>query len=1428
MKKKLIALLLVLTMLSQTLQLGLATGSTGDPVTLTEESPAPQGEENLGNEIPSPPVNPIDLIGTEDIEWMFYEEFLYSETEYAWDNPDSLIGATASFNLDLFSEFVFASDTSVAFDEYNYGDEGYAVLLSSELIGEDGKSLCVTVTDYLINKTDDTTGDFWLKIEAAEGYTLPETIKNYPYVLHAAYQTDIPSLLMVPQMGVFTNDVITVHDSMDMASHTIDIDASLFPGIFEVDTDKFEYDDFGNLWYDLGDITHIEGVDDPNFRYIPEESLTFVPTAVSRVYNALVSADGTIQFNNILNNVPAELVSKIPLGLKDEIIDYSEELIRLENIEKTATVTYNGIPLNVTVKGKIPETGVTLVVTPLQTAELFGEGFKFDEGEKVITALDIKIINDLDGTEWQPEKNYPVEVSIEMTPLGVGEGRIVTLRHKHEDEINTNDVFVVMDGKLTAVTNGFSIYVVSDVPSDERIGDTIGNNSTISLEVGDEVVYYFSSNNDNGTWRVTDTSGAIHYTVHANVTSSAAIGYNQVKARWIKIVALKATTTPITLEYNTGNNNPEKYSLNITAPKADAGEKLLYIRDVVNTTGRIEAAVVDENGNEVSLEGAAFSWTRDDGLFIVPQAYDLDYRGVNIARDHGGIVESRVKKDSQGKQIGYQPTTYTLKVILADGTELEDSYTVYYQSEIVNAGFEFPDSNDRNYSFFPNGYPELYWKTTAPGTGTGNITKDIEYGDVTGNTEAADYTVNHAADYKTGGAQFAELNAEAFGALYQDIITAPEEDIVWNFAHAARYPSWATVGGNIWGQGGTNDTSNKMYIVIGPTEAAQKLTTQKQLETLGQLAKDAGGNAFLEGEISVDVEYQGAKYKVWYHNADDDDGDNDGGWFTLNGEYTVPEGQYRTRLFFVSDKGSSTHPNAGNLIDISKAGQYKSCLIEYYEETYVNGKLQLEFFGSKTEDKMALVYSSLPLDNFDYFETEQNDYLHKIVINGKNYPYDIRYADRASLYIEKYPVDEDNLKVPDIDVYEKDKNGNIITNKNYADYDIVMQIYFRDTVVAVQKELVLPTKTATTPGMTEEQKLNLLAELNANGGYRTDFILTSDNEAFVQEQGTTYITNRDPAGRYKAYIALGNNPPLGNNYFIEEVRPQDPKGLVLSRVEFSVYRYSMGATIEDKPVLVSYDVLEADIHDKLITKGIYFGDVIVDDKKVSVKIADVTVTNYYEEKETTIVYHAVGNGKIKSNKKGSVFEDTPTETLKYYSGKSDGCSAHFGVGSTFVGWYKDPACTDEVTSADGVYDKTTGSFYPNANIIDAEEVHFYAKFDTCNVVIERENGEPGKTFVYEVTGPAKTGGGTITTYVTVTCGADGKGSTTIYEATKGQYTVKELDGWSWRYTGETQKKTHPADELSMTFKFTSKPSEQWLDGFSTPEKNVHGKAKVTS
>ena len=84
-----------------------------------------------------------------------------------------------------------------------------------------------------------------------------------------------------------------------------------------------------------------------------------------------------------------------------------------------------------------------------------------------------------------------------------------------------------------------------------------------------------------------------------------------------------------------------------------------------------------------------------------------------------------------------------------------------------------------------------------------NITKDIEYGDVTSHTEGGtSYTVLYAADHKDGGVQFAELNAEEIGALYQDIISAPCEEIKWRFSHARRdNQSWAS------------NVQNRMYIV---------------------------------------------------------------------------------------------------------------------------------------------------------------------------------------------------------------------------------------------------------------------------------------------------------------------------------------------------------------------------------------------------------------------------------------------------------------------------------------------------------------------------------------------------------------------------------------------------------------------------------------
>ena len=225
------------------------------------------------------------------------------------------------------------------------------------------------------------------------------------------------------------------------------------------------------------------------------------------------------------------------------------------------------------------------------------------------------------------------------------------------------------------------------------------------------------------------------------------------------------------------------------------------------------------------------------------------------------------------------------------------------------------------------------------------------------------------------------------------------------------------------------------------------------------------------------------------------------------------------------------------------------------------------------------------------------------------------------------------------------------------------------------------------------------------------------------------------------------------------------------------------------------------------------------------KIADIVVTNYYREKETEVIYKAVGTGKVQLKGTSGAVGDEPSETLAYYSGKAIGADAIPGKSAHFVGWYKDEACKQPVTAADGVYDQETGSFIPNTNIIEADTVTFYALFQTGSIVIERENGEPGETFTYLVED--------VNTkksfYVTVTCGENGKGSRTIYEVPKGTYRVTEIEDWSWRHTGDSYTEYYDGSyEHPHVFKFTSGVDKQsWLSGWSLLWKNLFKKGEET-
>ncbi len=1410
MKKKLISLFICFQMILSVVPPCFTITVGSEPSTI----PAPV-------DTVAPGVTVQSIFPESQLAWKPYRDYLKDQALSAYENPEQYIGYEAgfiSFWNSIFCKSGFENGEPVEYVGIANGyTDDYSVPYDTIFI----------IDDYYF---DTDTGELWYKVKAAEGYELPQIVEDNPYILYVdsniKYDDGVdaapPTFYLGAHKAMFLPGVETVSfkESALNDAASVEVSVSELPLIFDVipahTNGQYGFVEWND--YYLGGIAS----EYTEYGYVSASSIVFIPVETSIVYENLLNAKDTYEYYDIISKAPTSVLAQLSDAHKAQLDICIEALDSLEHVTYETTVSVGDVTVPVSVLGKLPD-NVTLSAEAVSADTVISEGFDVKDASEIITALDIKLINNEDGTEWQPEEGRRVGVSIGVGALGYEDGTVVKLQHKHDDFIETYDIIVVEDGAVTVYTSGFSIYVADSTTDTNTNGATqIADGGTITLEVGQEVIYYFGTSNEIGTWNVKDTAGAIHYTVHSN----DGIGHDGMRVRWIKINALKLTTadTKITLSYayrNGNNTTRETFTINIVAPKADAGDRKLYIKDDVNLSGKIVAALVDDQGNEIEngLAGAAFSWSRDDGVLIVPAAYGEGYASVNIARDHGGLVEAR----KEGNK--FRPTTYTLNVILADGEELTAKYTVYYQSEIINADFEFPDATQSNYTFFPNGWPELYWKTTAPGQGS-NISKDIEYADVTNgtsnqNNNGTDFgTTNGNTSNAASGVQFAELNAEAFGALYQDIITAPGEDIEWDFTHAPRRDqnNWAT------------NISNAMFIVIGATEAAQKLD-HDDLVSLGESAKTAGnGNAnFLNGSSPVSVVYKGATYYVWYHDAGTYRSNVSGTlkWTELSGSYTVPNGQYRTRLFFVSEKKTtSNNANAGNLIDKTKAGQYKEYLIEYYEQTYEDGKLVIKRVDSKEETGEALIYSSVKLENYyEYFVLQEHDYLHHVEINGGAYPYDIRYSttdpDNAYLYIESYPGKS------------TDATDYIDGTKDYSEYDIVMQVFMRDTVVALQKQLVFPQlrnddgKLIDKDGnlledgekpvelLTEEQKLNIMNYLTTTplDGYQSDFILYSVDTGYeFSKNDETVITQRDPSGNYKAFVAFEGNPELGHTYQIRETGNTAIPGLELDSVVFQIQLYASGA-VWDELKVSSYLEIKVDSEKPLLSPEFKL--------EGNVKIADVVVINTYREKETVIYYQGVGNGKIKLDSPTAVFEDKPSETLAFYSGKAIGCSTHAGAGATFVGWYKDEACTQPVTAADGVWDKETGSFKPNTNIINAESVTFYAKFETGSITINRENANPEQTFVYHVESDDKS----VDMYVTLQCDENGKGSVEILEVPlQKTYTITEIEDWSWRHPGAVKEDTNSNDKLHLVFDFNSDINKnKWLNGYSPEKENVFEK-----
>ena len=201
----------------------------------------------------------------------------------------------------------------------------------------------------------------------------------------------------------------------------------------------------------------------------------------------------------------------------------------------------------------------------------------------------------------------------------------------------------------------------------------------------------------------------------------------------------------------------------------------------------------------------------------------------------------------------------------------EPIHNMYYAC-LQNGSFEYPDTQKLNAgkagAFVPDGTTNLHWHTTGE-----DKQLEIVYAPLA--NEGYNITQRTVPD----GNQCAELNAEAAGSLYQDIMSTPNSLLHWKLSHRAR------------------ENTDTMYLIVAPTKLVENIKTQEQLIALK--------NAILADE-------QDYKKKGYYLEIITDSTE---GWQSYTGDYTVPVGSYLTRMFFVAGETGSRVDTVGNFID---------------------------------------------------------------------------------------------------------------------------------------------------------------------------------------------------------------------------------------------------------------------------------------------------------------------------------------------------------------------------------------------------------------------------------------------------------------------------------------------------------------------------------
>ena len=600
-----------------------------------------------------------------------------------------------------------------------------------------------------------------------------------------------------------------------------------------------------------------------------------------------------------------------------------------------------------------------------------GDALTLSAFEPEVLASDVSFIG-ADGSAQQPAEGETVPMTVTV-PAGAMEGEgfwmVYHLTENGEGGyIATPVQFMPADANGASVqlaADGFSIYAVAKVHDTE--GEPVAKDSTFEMSVEKSKVFYYKYQDEERykkytyhryTWTIEGNNDI----VKGYATPMDDLKQNRYQYPWLSVDALRKGTVTVTLNYYYYNaqtwwSQPTEtdsgsiaFTIKVTEPTG------LRIDNKIVENGTLKPVYVDENGNRTYHDDWTYTWTAkffhtdnsgegeteitNEDSSIDPAALYKD-GSLNVAIDNGGIREETVN----GEEV-LHVTTYTVTAKDKDGNPMgEASHRVEFGGNVLNGSFEYPSipSNLTNYAF-ANGTHQLFWRTTAPGPND-KLSQDVELG--TGDSGNPYLPAGSSAAH---GRQYAELNAEAMGTLYQDVLTAPGAELSWSFSHRSRKDMVEV---------------NIMYLIIASSEDGAKIKTQDDINGLIDQYNRSNG----DGEP---VSYKGGSYTLWKMEGDANH------WQNHFGSYKVPAGQYATRFFFASASGKTM----GNLIDNVTFNQEQRYIIEYYLKDEKTGEFKK--VDGLTETKTAEVNTTVSPKNLAS-DKLTNAILTDSTINGEPY-----------------------------------------------------------------------------------------------------------------------------------------------------------------------------------------------------------------------------------------------------------------------------------------------------------------------------------------------------------------------------------------------------------------------------------------------------------